>query len=84
MAIITLAGSTIARQKGLVVLPVKEYQRLLAASVATYHLTGKAARDLDLLVEEGLREHRMGKTVRASSMTEALALYKKRQKGTRK
>ena len=79
MATITLRSDAVTRQKGVVVLPVKEYQRLLVASVPTYYLKGKAARDLDMLVEEGLREHRMGLTTRASSLSEALAIHKKQK-----
>ncbi len=70
MATITLASNEIARQKGVVVLPVKEYQRLLAAAVPTYYLTGKAALNLDKLVEEGLLEHRTGKTSVIRSLAE--------------
>ena len=62
MSTISISKSKVAREAGVVVLPVKEYQRLLRAAVPTYYLTGKAARDLDRLVEDGLREHRAGKT----------------------
>lgn len=53
---------TAAKRKGDVVLPAKVYRQLLDAAVPTYYLTGKAATDLDKLVEEGLREHAEGKT----------------------
>lgn len=49
------------RKKGVVVLPLAEYERLSERVVPEYYLTGKAARDLDKLVEEGLREHQAGK-----------------------
>ena len=62
MSTITIPRSKVRKESGVVVLPVKEYQRLLRAAIPTYYLTGKAAKDLDTLVEEGLREYRAGKT----------------------
>ena len=62
MVTITIPKSKLGKGSGVVVLPVKEYQRLLRAAVPTYYLKGKEARDLDKLVEEGLREHRAGRT----------------------
>ena len=50
------------KQKGMVVLPIKEYQRLLAAAIPTYYLTGKAALKLDKLVDDGMRDYKAGKT----------------------
>ena len=76
MATITLSKAKVQKQKGVVVLPLKEYQRLLAAAVPTYYLKGKAAVRLDKLVERSLREYREGKTISASSMTEALKKYR--------
>lgn len=76
MAIVTLSKAKVERQKGVVVLPLKEYQRLLAAAVPTYYLTGKAALHLDKLVERSLREYREGKTVSANSLTEALKKHR--------
>jgi len=51
-----------SKSRGSVTLPVKTYRQLLDAAVPTYYLTGKAATDLDKLVEEGLREYAEGKT----------------------
>ena len=62
MVTITLAKSKVREENGMVVLPVKEYQRLLVAAVPTVYLTGKAALKLDKLVEDGMREYRAGKT----------------------
>lgn len=53
---------TAAKAKRFVQVPVKTYRQLLDAAIPTYYLTGKAATDLDKLVEEGLREHAEGKT----------------------
>ena len=62
MTTATLLKKAAAKDKGVVVLPVQEYQRLIAAAVPTYYLTGKEATDLDKLVKEGLHEHAEGKT----------------------
>lgn len=62
MATISLSKANVQKQKGVVVLPIAEYQRLLAAAVPEVYLTGKAALKLDKLVEDGLREYRAGKT----------------------
>ncbi len=75
---ITISRERIAKSRGIVVLPIKEYYRLLM--VPTYQLKGKAAEKLDKLVEEGLREYREGKTIKASSLKEALKIYAKRAK----
>ena len=73
---ITLSRAAVQKEQGVVVLPVKEYQRLLAASIPEYYLTGKAALRLDKLVEDGLREHGEGKTISASSLSEAVKKFK--------
>lgn len=62
MATITVNKTKIEQEKGVVILPLKEYQRLIASSVPTYYLTGKAAKDLDKLVEDALKEHKAGKS----------------------
>jgi len=59
---ITISPALVNRRGGIVVLSLKEYQRLLASTVPIYHLKGKARDKLDRLVEEGLEEHRKGKT----------------------
>ncbi len=76
MATITVRKEAIEKQNGMVILPLKEYERLLARAVPTYYLTGKAADRVDKLVEDGLRAHREGKTKTASSISDALKLYR--------
>ena len=70
MANITVQKSKIEKQKGMVILPLKEYQKLVERIVPTYYLTGKAAKDLDKLVEEGLREYGAGKTRKIKSLAD--------------
>lgn len=80
MASITLKQDKIEKHKGVVILPLKEYQMLLERAVPTYYLSGKAAKDADRLVEEGLREYRSGKTIEANSLKDALRKYGKNRK----
>ena len=78
MANITIAKSKVKKESGVVVLPIKEYQRLLMAAVPTFYLSGKEAEDIDNLVEYGLREHRAGRTNTAPSISAAVRKYRKR------
>ena len=70
MSSITISKSKVRKESGIVVLPIKEYQRLLAAAVPTYYLKGKAAERLDKLVEVGLRDYRAGKTRKLRSLAD--------------
>ena len=56
--------------KGVVLLPLQEYRELQIRAVPTYYLTGKKALALDRLVEEGLKEHREGKTKQIKSLAD--------------
>ena len=80
MSTITLSKKQIQKSKGIVVLPIEEYRRLSERAVPEYFLTGKQAKALDKLVEEGLREYHAGKTIKASSMKDALRKYGKHRK----
>lgn len=62
MATVTLTKAKIEKENGVVILPIREYQRLLKRAVPEYYLKGKMAKKLDRLVEEGLKEYRAGKT----------------------
>ncbi|MBI2475855.1 MAG: hypothetical protein HYV67_01255 [Candidatus Taylorbacteria bacterium] len=77
MNTITVSKSRIAKEEGVVILPVKKYEELVARAVPTYYLTGKRAEEADALVNEGIREYRSGKTIKASSIREALRIYGK-------
>jgi len=55
---------------GLVILPVREYQRLLENSVPSAYLKGRRAKALDRLVTEGLKEHLRGRTKKINSLAE--------------
>ena len=65
-----LLKAALQKKKSVVVLPIEEYQRLVAASVPTYYLQGKAALRLDKEVERSLKEYRDGKTRRIKSLAD--------------
>ena len=80
MSTIILSKKQIQKSKGVVVLPIEEYRKLSERAVPEYYLTGKAARDLDKLVEMGLRDYHAGKTTKAASLRDALRKYGKGRK----
>lgn len=75
MTTINISKSKIKKLGGLVIIPIKEYERLQTSAVPAYYLSGKKAKDLDKLVERGIRDHELGKTIRARSLKEALIKY---------
>lgn len=76
---ITLSKATILRQKGMVILSLREYKRLCENAVPTYHLEGKKAQKLDWLIRDGMLEYKAGKTIKADSLDEALKIYGRRK-----
>jgi len=70
MAQVTIQKARVEREKGVVILPIREYQKLLQKAVPTYYLTGKEAEKLDKLVNEGLKEYRAGKTRKIRSLSD--------------
>lgn len=53
-----------------VILSLKEYQKLCEGAIPTYQLKGKAATDLDKLVKEGMKEYRAGKCKTIKSLAD--------------
>lgn len=80
MATVTINREKIEKQGGVVILSLKEYQKLCERAVPTYYLKGKKAEELDRLVEEGLKEYGRGETIEAASLKEALKVYERRQR----
>jgi hypothetical protein len=76
---ITISKDSAQKAGGFVILPIKQYEKLREQSVPTYYLTGKEAKDLDKLVEDGLKAYEKGETISASSMREALEVYGKKK-----
>ena len=80
MATVTINREKIEKQGGVVILSLKEYQKLCERAVPTYYLKGKMAEELDRLVEEGLKEYEKGETIKATSLKEAIKVYDRRQR----
>lgn len=74
---LNLSTATILKQKGMVVLPLAEYEKLRESAIPTYYLKGKEAKKLDDLVREGRKEYKAGKTIKADSLDEALKIYER-------
>ena len=70
MSTVTISKSKIEKQKGVVILSLKEYRKLLEQAVPTYYLKGKEAKKLDKLVKDGLKEYRAGKTKKINSLAD--------------
>lgn len=79
MNTITVSKTKINKEKGVVILPLKEYQKLCERAVPTYYLTGKAAIKADKLVKDGLREYEKGNIIEASSLKDALRIYESKK-----
>ncbi len=60
----------IQKKGGIVILDLKEYQKLYERAVPTYYLEGREAKELDKLVEEGLREYRKGRCKTIKSLAD--------------
>jgi len=55
---------------GMVILPIREYRRLIEQSIPTRYLTGKAAKDTDTLIKSSLLEHQQAKTRKIGSLAD--------------
>lgn len=60
MNVITISKKRVNKQGGVVVLSLKEYQKLCERVVPVYYLKGKEADKLDKLVKDGLKAYRGG------------------------
>lgn len=70
MAQITVSKSNVERQRGVVILPLKQYQDLIRGAAPTFYLKGKEAAKLDRLVKSGLKELRAGKTKKIKTLAD--------------
>ena len=80
MNTITIKKDKVGKEGGVVILSLKEYQKLSERAVPTYYLKGQAAEKLDKLVSNGLKEYRAGKTIKARSLNEAIKIYAQKNK----
>lgn len=62
MSTITVYKNKIEKEGGVVLLSLKEYQKMQASLVPTYYLRGKEAKNLDNLVKSGLKYYKNRKT----------------------
>jgi len=67
---ISISQSIIDKEGGVVILSLREYQKLCAKTVPTYYLEGKEAEEIDSLVKEGLSAYRKGKSKRIRSLAD--------------
>ncbi len=67
---INLSKATILKQKGMVILPLREYKRLCESAIPSYYLKGKEAQKLDCLVRDGMAEYKAGKCKIIKSLTD--------------
>lgn len=67
---ILISPKTVRQNKGMVILSLREYKQLLEKAVPAYYLKGKEAKELDKLVEEGLREFQEGKCKTIKSLSD--------------
>ena len=58
---ITLSKETIRKKQGVVILSLREYEKLRECAMPTYYLNGKNAKDLDKLIEQGIKEYQKGR-----------------------
>jgi hypothetical protein len=70
MSTVTLQKENIKTENGVVVLPIKEYERLRANTVPVFYLSGREATKLDSLVEKGIENHKAGKTRKIKSLSD--------------
>ena len=59
-----------ALRRGVVILDLAEYKKLAERKIPTYRLKEKAAKELDKLVKEGLREYKAGKCKTIKSLAD--------------
>ena len=70
MNTVTISKEKIKKEGGVVVLSLEEYRKLSEQAVPTYYLKGKAAKKLDKIVEQGLKDYRAGKTRTLKSLAD--------------
>lgn len=67
---VTISKAALNQAGGVVILSVKEYRQLKENTVPVYYLKGKAARQLDNLVDQGLKEYKEGRTRTLKSLVD--------------
>lgn len=70
MDYITISKGKVEKQKGVVVLSLRQYQELTRSVPPTYYLSGGDGTKLDRLVEMGIKELRAGKTKKIKALAD--------------
>ncbi len=68
--VITIPQTTINREGGIVILPLREYRKLCNQTVPVYYLQNKKADKLDILIKEGLTAYHRGKCKKIKSLSD--------------
>lgn len=73
MSTITISDKQVFAKKGMVVLSLAEYERLLFeihnANLPTEYVSPKEAARLDRVFKKAMAEHKAGKTIKLSSLS---------------
>lgn len=67
---ITISRESVKKTGGFVVLPLKEYEKLREQAIPVFQLYGEEAKELDSLVETGLKEYCTGKCEKIKSLSD--------------
>ena len=72
MSAITISKKQIDDQRGVVVLPIEEYQRLVleASAVPVEHVSPKEVARLDKMAKKALRDYKNGKLKKLTSLAD--------------
>lgn len=70
MSIIAVHKEKVEKEAGVVILPLKEYRKLIARAVPVYYLAGREAAKLDKLVGYGFKEYKAGKARKITSLAD--------------
>ena len=70
MSIISLSRDKIKKEGGVVILSLKEYQKLIERAAQSFYLKGREADKVDTLVKNGLKEYKAGRTKSIKSLSE--------------
>lgn len=67
---INIPSRLIQKTGGMVILPIKEYERLCVRSIENFQLKGKQAKLLDNLIMDGMAEYKAGKCKTIKSLAD--------------
>lgn len=68
--ILTIKPNLIQKIGGMVILPLKEYEKLQKRAAEAFSLKGKKAKELDCLIRDGEIEYRTGKCKTIKSLAD--------------